>query len=73
MTVKEFTLLTKAEAERLCERTYTKTKIVPILVKEDRGYTKYYMVYVQLVNNRWMPMMGIKPEYVKPLPYQLNK
>lgn len=68
MTKKEFALLTKDEAERLCSRTYPNTKIVPIMIKNEDGkpgYTKYYMVYVQLVNNRWVPMMDIKPEYVK--------
>lgn len=71
MKLKEFALLTKEEAEKLCERTYLKTKIVPILIHDENGhefgckYTKYYMVYIQLVNNRWVPMLDIKYEYVK--------
>jgi len=69
MRLKEFVLLTKDEAEKLCNKLYVKTKIVPIYIKEDNEYGQYYatyyMVYVQLVNNRWTPMIDIKPEYIK--------
>lgn len=71
MLLKEFALLTKEEAEKLCEKMYPKTKIVPILVHDENGnefgckYTKYYMVYVQLINNRWVPVLDIKKEYIK--------
>jgi|GEM_PF-2821532 len=71
MIIKEFALLTKEEAERLCERMYPNTKITPILIQDENGhefgcqYTKYYMVYVQLYNNRWVPIIDVKPEHIK--------
>ena len=68
--MKELTikLFTKEAAENYCETVYgthAKTKIVPVTICEDGIFNTYYLVFIELDNNRWTPVQNIKPEYVR--------